>query len=542
MEDCEMNTATSSLSERNSFRLLVGAVFVGVLIRRLARFDDPFFLGTFSDDYFYYLKIADNIVSGEGSTFDGTIHTNGYHPLWMWTAVGLLKVLHDNHTVLVAVAVLIAIATSATFALSWMLVKRVAGYGGLGAAFIAAYAALYFYVVAKHGMEIVATVPLMLLFVRRLLSDTLDDPRSVFITGLLGSLVVLSRLDTMLYLFLFGVGWLASAPGARSSVFRNAPYFVAGLVLLVPYFAFNLVAFGGPLPVSGAAKQLAPSAFRNFGWRNFEVTHRLHLAFVYPSVVLAFLAIVTLIAARRTSSSRFEARTALAPVLVFPVLFLLMQTTMSDWPLWDWYLYPFIVATPIAAAVVTMPFRERIEAFHDRLAVSGKLGSRMVQALALAIVAAGCVAWRAPIERSSIQDSAYALSDFARAHPGRYAMGDRAGMTSMVMPYPLLQLEGLVGDRAYLGNIRAERRLFDVLDDYRIDYYISSDARPEGECFRTEEPRKAGATSPRMRAFICRRPVFSYEAPEDGHITMIFALHPSPELRAERGATPSGVR
>ncbi len=35
------------------------------------------------DDAFYYIKIAQFLASGHGSTFNGLVFTNGYHPLWM---------------------------------------------------------------------------------------------------------------------------------------------------------------------------------------------------------------------------------------------------------------------------------------------------------------------------------------------------------------------------------------------------------------------------------------------------------------------------
>ncbi|NLP10553.1 hypothetical protein GX408_09180 [bacterium] len=46
----------------------------------------------FSDDSFFYLKIAQNLSLGKGSTFDGLNPTNGYHPLYLaW--LSLLAVL-----------------------------------------------------------------------------------------------------------------------------------------------------------------------------------------------------------------------------------------------------------------------------------------------------------------------------------------------------------------------------------------------------------------------------------------------------------------
>ena len=39
------------------------------------------------DDAFYYQRIAANVASGNGSTFDGEHSTNGYHPLWLLVLV-----------------------------------------------------------------------------------------------------------------------------------------------------------------------------------------------------------------------------------------------------------------------------------------------------------------------------------------------------------------------------------------------------------------------------------------------------------------------
>src|ERR1700759_3733432 len=35
------------------------------------------------DDFYYYLKIAQNLAHGRGSTFNGIVSTNGYHPLYL---------------------------------------------------------------------------------------------------------------------------------------------------------------------------------------------------------------------------------------------------------------------------------------------------------------------------------------------------------------------------------------------------------------------------------------------------------------------------
>ena len=38
--------------------------------------------GFITDDVFFYLRIADSIARGQGSSFNGVMPTNGFHPLW----------------------------------------------------------------------------------------------------------------------------------------------------------------------------------------------------------------------------------------------------------------------------------------------------------------------------------------------------------------------------------------------------------------------------------------------------------------------------
>lgn len=56
-----------------------------ILFSVIVSFATPikFLLKFTHDDSYFYIKIADNIAKGLGSTFDGINITNGYHPLWM---------------------------------------------------------------------------------------------------------------------------------------------------------------------------------------------------------------------------------------------------------------------------------------------------------------------------------------------------------------------------------------------------------------------------------------------------------------------------
>jgi hypothetical protein len=55
------------------------------------------------EDYFYYLRVARDLVEGNGVTADVSAPTNGFHPLWMLictAAIALVGPLHSIYVVL----------------------------------------------------------------------------------------------------------------------------------------------------------------------------------------------------------------------------------------------------------------------------------------------------------------------------------------------------------------------------------------------------------------------------------------------------------
>ncbi len=71
---------------------VLGASFLLRLLLALSNLHTLLVLNV-PDDAFYYFKIAENIASGRGSTFDGLHATNGYHPLWMGLLIPLFRAL-----------------------------------------------------------------------------------------------------------------------------------------------------------------------------------------------------------------------------------------------------------------------------------------------------------------------------------------------------------------------------------------------------------------------------------------------------------------
>src|SRR5687767_13790303 len=55
--------------------------------------DQIFLYSSFTDDFFYYLQIANNFIDGYGFAFTRGIHTNGYQPLHQYfiTAIAFIS-------------------------------------------------------------------------------------------------------------------------------------------------------------------------------------------------------------------------------------------------------------------------------------------------------------------------------------------------------------------------------------------------------------------------------------------------------------------
>ena len=80
--------------------ILTAQMAISILLAVISKY--PWF-DYLRDDFFYYLIVAQNFASGHGSTFNGIVPTNGYHPLWMLVLAGLSLFMHNPAAVLVFV-------------------------------------------------------------------------------------------------------------------------------------------------------------------------------------------------------------------------------------------------------------------------------------------------------------------------------------------------------------------------------------------------------------------------------------------------------
>ena len=253
---------------------------------------------------------------------------------------------------------------------------------------------------------------------------------------------------------------------------------------------------------------------------------------IYPLVLASVTALVLLPLLRREPTLRGRFACLLA-LLLFPFAYAVTLSMLSDWPVWEWYLYPLIGAGLAAAVLLTAAMNDQRErAFYW-------LRWPLLALLFLVWIVVCRAQWINSTRRNALVFSNYLggadIARFANSHPGIYGMGDRAGIPAYLYSGPMVQLEGLVMDKTLLNDIRTQRPLSDVLRDYNVRYYVGVNLAQHGNCWHAIEPIEAGPDAPHMQGDFCMPPIAEFRQP--GYDAMIFDLTSEPVHQRARAMT-----
>lgn len=506
------------------FAPVIGLYSFGYLHWGLPPADLPHLRWFLTDDAYYYFQIARHLLDSGRSTFDGFTLTNGYHPLWMFAVAGTGAVTGGFGPAFFVAIQLVSIAACVTAGLLLAALLRRIGFS------VALRSALFIYLfylvctLSFLGMEVTLTIPLLFAFVLALLpaEEGGAAPHPV-LPGALGALLILSRIDSLLLVFpslalVLLVRW--RDPAARRAALAGLAVCAATLVL---YAAANRQLFGAWLPVSGAAKQLKASWWPGSALLDSLLAPRSFSVVFQQILPLAFSALVALFfvpSLRRLSPRQLF----LLWLAAYPAGYYTLLALLYDWPIDSWYRYPLLVSVVAAAALL-----------HERFAARDAV-RRLLPVLAPCAVAAvtgyaavSCARiLRLTPDESPQYYSSLDLAAFARAHPGRYAMGDRAGLAGFLTDAPILQVEGLVADRKFVGHLARQDDLLDVLREYGVTYYAVVAPPPvEDGCHHVAEPTRPGPQALRMRGRICAEPVLKRTYSNKTHL-VVFRVPPAP--------------
>jgi len=501
------------------------------------------------DDFFYYAKIAVNIAAGRGSTFDGVTPTNGYHPLYFlvllpaaWVRGGLTPFLVELW--------LLAIAASVV---TFVFARRIFRAAGCDEKLASALGLLAIWLPMRmfyQSMEVTLTIPLAMVLLW-LCVDALSRAeftwRRAAVIGIVAAAMVLSRLDSSLLVMLLVLAVMCE--GKLRRALTPAPvvaFMIAGGAPILVYLASNQFWFHTWMPISGMAKQErfshAPSYFALYSalWGKALLLLGMDAA-----------ALLTWLVWRRKMEPRWRA--VLLAAILFPLLQIGLFSILSDWQMWGWYHYTFVPALLALLAMLVM-WWQRAE-FSSTREWARPAGYVL---LGIAAVVTAANHWKMSDEMVQISEAAEQLQIFAATHPGKYAMGDRAGMVGWLLPEPLFQTEGLVEDRAWLTTLHAQGDLADALRERGVRYYVttvwpesavwakyvqrfSADVVVPAGCTLAIEPEQAGPTAPHLRTVLCS-PLATIAIAASGNIpgkkVLVFDLFSARPQRAAAQPAP----
>ena len=228
-----------------------------------------------TDDAFYYFKTAQNIVEGQGITFDGIARTNGFHPLWMILLVPIFTLARYDLILplRLVVALQVLLGLGSALILFQFLRSRSSRWTAFVTALIWTYLPIIYNVTFKGGTEAGVNAFFLILLwwqyyreSERLSQGKINFWRVAALGGL-ASLTLLSCLDNVYLIFIAG-GWSLirfwRKPGVESgnpfSTFKwwlklGLSYFTPIVATLGLYLISNQLYFGSAMPVSGKVKR-----------------------------------------------------------------------------------------------------------------------------------------------------------------------------------------------------------------------------------------------------------------------------------------------
>ncbi len=423
------------------------------------------------DDGYYYTVVARHIARSGVSTFDGSSLTNGYHPLWMLVLVAQDLIVGSSSLVTV---VMEAVLTSAA---AYLFLDRGAARRPLACAVFA-----YVYIRFASGMVLTGMEVALFLFCTGLFVAALDAARRApsstraVLIGVTAALMVGARIDAAFFVL---PALIAAPVPRRDRLVALAVLAAAGAV----YGAYNLAVFGAALPVSSAIKSLGGLQWNALVVRQMRLDwSTLHFKSILVCTLGALLlSPFLLLASRRGTLGRCFSIAALVGGAIYIAKILLL----SSWRIWGWYgfavIFPLLAALYVAAPAVE-GWWSRLRAAHrsDRRADGAVMAA---VAVLFALAFAGHQVFKL-LHTSPPRGTAYwAINHLALVRYGPLlggapvAMGDRAGSFAAEYSGPVVQLEGLVNDVAYLRAVKAGddvtdllcRRGVKFLVDYEVD-------------------------------------------------------------------------
>ncbi|HSG26389.1 MAG TPA: hypothetical protein VLA32_09745 [Anaerolineales bacterium] len=246
-----------------------------------------------TDDAFYYFKVAQNIVEGKGSTFDGINLTNGYHPLWLIVCLPVFVLARWDLVLPLRIIILISVSLGAISSVFLFRMLRLIIEEKIAflITILWAFSLPYFRNNMMGGMETgISAFFIILLWYRTVVLNQKDtiNLRDILTVGIIAVFTFLSRLDNIFLVLLAGV-WIWVRwwqPVKKTALNRERwmwrlqtgfAYFLPVTVVLFAYLGINSLIFGTAMPISSQVKVW----WETLGWTVYGARLYTYIEYIY---------------------------------------------------------------------------------------------------------------------------------------------------------------------------------------------------------------------------------------------------------------------
>lgn len=465
----------SSLLDQAGFFML--AVLAGISILAVLWLQDNQIARFFHDDGFFVIKTAYHIGDGQGSTFDSINLTNGYHPLNLW----LLSLLSHffplkGGTGLDTVFLFDMVLT----ALGLLVIDRLAKDAGF--TLFARWFSLAGVVAAlafnDFGLEARLLIPvawgMMLLSYRSVLSG---KPPVLWL-GIVGAIVVLTRLDAGLFVLMIAL-YVAISQARFSSrgVIKRASIRFSSVMIppslgLLAYAIYNWVVFSRPTTISSWLKFAWPLD-GDISWLTDPGAFG-RVGFCVATAAIFYLFMIYSWRSSSSLKSEDPRNTALQALLVaanaYGVLYIVSLVLFLRGEFGSWYLsLPLSISVFTAAYVMTF-FIDKVK--HAPVDLNGFIAAAQVLII-FAILVAGVTFASSKLVRGN-RDNAINLGLWIRENlpeDVRIYQVDESGFPAYFSERAVINGDGLINSWEYQDYLRAGT-LVEYLRKYSVEYVI----------------------------------------------------------------------
>ncbi|WP_347988054.1 hypothetical protein [Methylomonas sp. AM2-LC] len=438
------------------FSVLIIIIFFSVGIYIIISYDALVWVDIITDDAYYYLGIARNMVENGISSFMPPFKTNGYQPLWLLllTLTGFIFGTSDLSLVIQLYSLTFLFVAAFTY---FSKIQYLIGFNS----------ALSFLAFSNIicGMESVLIPTFFILFINAL---------NWKLRGVFGSFLFLSRLDTLSIIVARDIYYFF----IKKQV--DLRHYLVIIPMIAVYAAINFYYFNIPVPVSGLSKSVG-----NHFAENFFIGGYIYLkGLIYPAEVFLIIVVILKLKKYKINELNFLSEIVIATVACF--LCLLYYGTLSGWPIWAWYFW----ATFLINFFITLECIYLIKkllndnfSFFNYIYVGvlclvifftlNPAITSMLSRINMAVSAANAnsveetfgsknlelVNW---IHKKQLPENTY------------FAMGDRAGSFGFFLGnhYRFFHTEGLVSSTEYYKAMSTDKGL-DFVDHLDINYWIA---------------------------------------------------------------------